>query len=145
MCQILLGLIVDLPLSSGSSSAQVLKATCGLLDYLYLAQLLSQTTDTILRLKKSLVAFHQNKDMVIDLGVRDCFNIPKIHSLLHYGPSILLFGTTDNYNTKQTEQLHINFTNVTFLGLQFSFFTCLLILSHHVTSPFIPLSHDHIT
>ena len=31
-----------------------------------------------------------------------------------------------------------NFRDVTFLGLQFSFFTCLLILSHHVTSPLIP-------
>ena len=34
---------------------------------------------------------------------------------------------------------------VMFLGLQFSFFTCLLILSHHVTFPSFPLSHDHIT
>jgi len=110
MCRILLGLIVDLPLASGSSSARVLKATRGLLDYLYLAQLPSQTTDTILRLEKSLVAFHQNKDVFMDLGVRDHFNIPKIHSLLHYGPSIVLFGTTDNYNTEQTERLHIDFT-----------------------------------
>ena len=69
MCQILLGLIVDLPLASGSSSAWVLKAMHGLLDYLYLAQLPSQTTDTILHLEKSLVAFHQNKDVFMDLGV----------------------------------------------------------------------------
>ena len=32
----------------------------------------------------------------------------------------------------------LNSSGVTFLGLQFSFFTCLLILSHHLTSPFIP-------
>ena len=37
------------------------------------------------------------------------------------------------------------YLHVTFLGLQFSFFTCLLILSHHVTSPSSLLSHDHIT
>ena len=35
--------------------------------------------------------------------------------------------------------------DVTFSGLQFSFFTCLLILSHHVTFPLHFLSHDHIT
>jgi len=29
---------------------------------------------------------------------------------MHYGPSITLFGTTDNYNTEQTERLHIDFT-----------------------------------
>jgi len=46
----------------------------------------------------------------VDLGVRDNFNVPKIHSLLHYSSSIRLFGTTDNYNTEQTERLHIDFT-----------------------------------
>ena len=110
MCQILLGLIINLPLADGSSSAWVLKATCSLLDYLYLAQLPSQMTNMIKCLEQSLVTFHQNKNVFIDLGVQDNFNIQKIHSLLHYGSSILLFSTTDNYNTKQTKWLHINFT-----------------------------------
>jgi len=103
MCRILLGLIVNLRITGGSSSARVLKAMRGLLDFLYLAQLPSQTTDMIARLEGSLVAFHANKDVFVDLGVRDGFNVPKIHSLLHYGQSICLFGTTDNYNTEQTE------------------------------------------
>jgi hypothetical protein len=30
--------------------------------------------------------------------------------MLHYTSSIILFGTTDNYNTEQTERLHIDFT-----------------------------------
>ena len=81
-----------------------------LLDFLYLAQLPSHTTDTIRRLEDTLESFHQNKDVFIDLGVCDHFNVPKVHSLLHYGLSIVLFGTTDNYNTEQTERLHIDFT-----------------------------------
>ena len=44
----------------------------------------------------------------------DHFNVPKIHSLLHYSLSICLFGTADNYNTEQTEQLHINFVKNTY-------------------------------
>ena len=28
--------------------------------------------------------------------------------MLHYSPSIRLFGTTDNYNTEQTERIHID-------------------------------------
>jgi len=36
------------------------------------------------------------------------FNLPKLHSLVHYVESIELFGTTDNYNTKYTERLHID-------------------------------------
>jgi len=110
MCRVLLGLIVDLHLADGSSSARVLKAVRGLLDFLYLAQLPSQTANTISRLERSLVVFHENKDVFVDLGVRDHFNVPKIHSLLHYSSSIRLFGTTDNYNTEQTERLHIDFT-----------------------------------
>jgi len=81
-----------------------------LLDFLYLAQFPSQTANTIVRLEDSLSRFHNNKDVFVDLGVRDHFNIPKIHSLIHYSPSIRLFGTTDNYNTEQTERLHIDFT-----------------------------------
>ena len=36
------------------------------------------------------------------------FNLPKLHSLSHYISSIRLFGTMDNYNTEQSECLHIN-------------------------------------
>ena len=58
----------------------------------------------------SLTRFHENKAVFTDLSVRKHFNIPKIHSLVHYSSSITLFGTTDNYNTEQTERLHIDFT-----------------------------------
>ncbi|KAH9010197.1 hypothetical protein EDB83DRAFT_2508909 [Lactarius deliciosus] len=81
-----------------------------LLDFLYLAQLPSQTTDTLRRLEDSLASFHSNKSIFIDLGIHDHFNIPKVHSLIHYSSSITLFGTTDNYNMEQTERLHIDFT-----------------------------------
>ena len=57
----------------------------------------------------SLATFHKNKEVFLDHGVRDHFNIPKIYGLLHYSSLILLFGTTDNYNTEQTERLHIDF------------------------------------
>jgi hypothetical protein len=40
--------------------------------------------------------------------VRKQFNLSKLHSLTHYESSIRLFGTTDNYNTEQSERLHID-------------------------------------
>ncbi|KAI9437471.1 hypothetical protein H4582DRAFT_1815428 [Lactarius indigo] len=110
MCQILLGLIVNHPLPSGQAPLQLVRTACMLLDFLYLAQLPSQTTDTLRRLEDSLASFHSNKDVFVDLGIRDHFNIPKVHSLIHYSSLIMLFGTTDNYNTEQTERLHIDFT-----------------------------------
>lgn len=110
ICRILIGLVTDLPLPHGQSSIRVLRSVRALLDFLFLAQFRSHTDDTIRRLNNSLTRFHENKAVFIDLGIRTQFNIPKIHSLVHYGSSITLFGTTDNYNTEQTERLHIDFT-----------------------------------
>ena len=109
MCRILLGLILDLPLPGGQVPSRVIKAVRAALDFLYLAQYMSHTSETFRRLDDALVRFHDNKAIFIDLGTRDGFNIPKFHSLLHYQSSITLFGTTDNYNTEQTERLHIDF------------------------------------
>jgi hypothetical protein len=103
MCSILLGLIVDLPVPGGMDSSRVVKATRALLDFLFLAQFRSHTSDTIHRLEECLAAFHNNKAIFVDLGIREHFNIPKLHSLLHYASSIRMFGTTDNYNTEQSE------------------------------------------
>ncbi|KAH8996049.1 hypothetical protein EDB92DRAFT_1770226, partial [Lactarius akahatsu] len=108
MCQILLGLIVDLPLPSVLRTPTT--EVHALLDFLYLAQFPSQTTNTVAQLDSSLAWFHNNKAIFVDLGVCKHFNTPKLHLLMHYSPLIALFGTTDNYNTEQTEQLHIDFT-----------------------------------
>lgn len=43
------------------------------------------------------------------LCTADDFNLPKLHSLLHYVPAIKELGTTDNYNTETTERLHIDY------------------------------------
>ena len=109
ICRVLLGLIIGLPLPGGQASSHVVRAVRALLDFLYLSQLPSHTTDTLRRLQDSLALFHDNKAVFVDLGTRRHFNFPKLHSLLHYVSSIMLFGTTDNYNTEQTERLHIDF------------------------------------
>ena len=110
MCRILLGLIVGLPLSGGQVPSRVVKAVRAILDFVYLAQFPSHTTNTLRRLQESLQSFHVNKGVFIDLGTREGFNFPKLHSMLHYSSSIMQFGTTDNYNTEQTKRLHIDFT-----------------------------------
>ena len=57
----------------------------------------------------ALQRFHANKAIFVDLDIRQHFHFPKLHSLNHYLNSIKLFGTTDNYDTQHTEQLHIDF------------------------------------
>jgi hypothetical protein len=78
------------------------------LDFIYLAQYQSQDDQTLGYLQDALDTFHKHKDVFVQLGIRDHFDIPKIHSLVHYIDSIRQFGATDNYNTEAFERLHID-------------------------------------
>jgi len=108
ICRILLGLVADLKLPDGTSPLPLIHAIRSLLDFLYLAQYPIHTSETLRLLQQSLEKFHEHKQVFVDLGIRNNFNLPKLHSLAHYVESIQLFGTTDNYNTEYTERLHID-------------------------------------
>ncbi|THH20201.1 hypothetical protein EW146_g1111 [Bondarzewia mesenterica] len=110
ICKILLGLIVDLRLRDGRSPIRIYRAVRALLDFLYLAQYPSHTDTTLGYLDDALKRFHANKDIFLEIGVREDFNLPKLHALVHYVASIKLLGTTDNFNTEYSERLHIDFT-----------------------------------
>ncbi|KAJ2978848.1 hypothetical protein NUW54_g11231 [Trametes sanguinea] len=100
MCRFLLGLVIGLPLPDGMSPARLLRAVRAMLDFLYLAQYPAHTTETPELLQDALRRFHANKSVFVDLGIRLNFKLPKLHSLEHYILSIVLFSTTDNYDTQ---------------------------------------------
>ncbi|KAG1727147.1 hypothetical protein EDD22DRAFT_982766 [Suillus occidentalis] len=52
---------------------------------------------------------HMHNDIFLKLGVREHFNIPKFHLMLHYVDAIRLFGSADGSNTELPERLHIDF------------------------------------
>lgn len=108
MAKILLGTI------QGAVPKDVIHATRALLDFTYLAQYASHSDETLGYLADALNAFHKHKPIFIELGIRNNFDFPKIHSLLHYISSIKLFGTTCNYNTEMFERLHIDFIKKSF-------------------------------
>ena len=109
VCRILLGLIVDLDLPSGHSPVRLVRAARAILDALYFAQYPLHSDQTLALLEDSLRRFDENKQIFIDLGVRQNFNINKFHFFRrHYINAIRLYGTTDNYNTEYTERLHID-------------------------------------
>ena len=110
MSHFLLGLVLDLPVTNGQESPQTITAVHALLDFLYLAQLTSHSSSTLVCMEESLSRFHDNKHIFVKLGICNHFKYPKLHLLLHYVPSIRLFGMTDNYNTEQMERLHIDTT-----------------------------------
>ncbi|KAG2131135.1 hypothetical protein BD769DRAFT_1355430 [Suillus cothurnatus] len=108
ICCFLLGVIIDARLPGNMSSTRLLRAVRGLLDFLYLAQYPCHSSETLSLLDEALVLFHDNKEIFIDLGIRNHFNLPKLHATRHYVSMIRFFGTTDNYNTEYTERLHID-------------------------------------
>ncbi|KAG1840328.1 hypothetical protein C8R48DRAFT_679620 [Suillus tomentosus] len=108
ICRFILGIIIDIRLPNNLNAGRLLRAVQGLLDFLYLAQYPCHSSETLHSLDEALDLFHANKDIFIQLGIRNNFNLPKLHATRHYHLMIMLFGTTDNYNTEYTERLHID-------------------------------------
>ncbi|KAG1893712.1 uncharacterized protein F5891DRAFT_1131171 [Suillus fuscotomentosus] len=63
ICQFLLGIIVDIRLPGNLASSRLLKAVHGLLDFLYLAQYPSHSSETLILLDEARTLFHDNKDI----------------------------------------------------------------------------------
>jgi hypothetical protein len=108
MCRILLALVMDAPLAEGLSNQRLVRAVRALMDFAFLAQYPAHTGETLELLEDALSRFHDDKQIFVDLGIRDHFNLPKLHFTRHYVDLIKLYGTTDNFNTEYTERLHID-------------------------------------
>ena len=106
MARLILGVIADMRLVHGFGSTRLLRAVRALLDFMYISQLPLIWTNHLDLLERALDVFHDNKEIFVDLGIRENFNFPKLHACLHYERSIKLFGTLDNYDTQYTEVLH---------------------------------------
>ncbi|KAH7905274.1 hypothetical protein BJ138DRAFT_1138330 [Hygrophoropsis aurantiaca] len=103
MQRIFLGVI------AGAVDGEVLTCARALLDFIYYAQYHSHTDITLQRMQAALDTFHATKDAFIRLGIREHFNIPKLHSLLHYISTIRQLGSLDGFNSENSERLHIDY------------------------------------
>ena len=108
MACILLSLIIDVWLDNGMSNVCLIQAVHALLDFLYLAQYPVHTDDSLELLEDALQCFYDNKDVFVNLGIQESFNLPKLHFASYYIEYIKLYGTLDNFNTEYMEQLHID-------------------------------------
>ena len=115
ICRFLLGLVIDIHLPGNSmSNSCLVRSVHALLDFLYITQYPIHTETTLKLLKDVLSHFHDNKNVFVDLGIHNHFNIPKLHFATHYVKLIKLFGTTDNFNTQYTKCLHIDLAKDTY-------------------------------
>ncbi|KLO05267.1 hypothetical protein SCHPADRAFT_839614 [Schizopora paradoxa] len=93
----------------------IMKAFRGLMDYIYIAQYDSQSTETLRLLRESLKKFHRNKGYISRTGIRDGtrtkgkFNIRKLETF-HQTPRIIReIGSAPQFSTDYTERFHIDF------------------------------------
>lgn len=93
---------------------RVMIAARAVLDFIYLAHYPSHTTSTLEQMADALQKFHDNKAVFVEMGIRQHFNIPKVHWLNHYVASIIDFGSCDGLSTEISERLHIDFAKMAY-------------------------------
>ncbi|KAF8870929.1 hypothetical protein BD779DRAFT_1614010 [Infundibulicybe gibba] len=98
-------------MAGASRDDRVIRAARAITDFIFLASLQSHTSETLAALSRTLDDFHENKDIFIELEARlpAHFNIPKIHSMMHYVALIRRFGSADGFNSESPERLHIDY------------------------------------
>ncbi|KAJ7919735.1 hypothetical protein B0H13DRAFT_1868316 [Mycena leptocephala] len=93
----ILGIIIDIPLPGVQSPVRLIQVVRAILDFVYLAQYPMHTTETLDLLEDARQRFHENKTIFVELGVREDFNLPKLHSWDHYSMNIKLFGRHEKF------------------------------------------------
>ncbi|KAG8909475.1 hypothetical protein FRC00_010035, partial [Tulasnella sp. 408] len=105
MEKVFIGVMINLH----DEDPDIVVAARSLLDFIYLAHYPSHSTSTLQQMKEAIDSFNASKDVFIRTGLREHFNIGKIHSLAHYIPSVIDYGALDGYNSEISERLHIDF------------------------------------
>ncbi|KAJ7444666.1 hypothetical protein FB451DRAFT_1056190 [Mycena latifolia] len=99
---------VFLGVLANATDPRVQLAVRGVLDFIHYAHFETHCDESLAQQDAAWAAFHANKDIFIQLGIRKHFNINKIHKLKHYVDSIRSRGTADGFNTESSERLHID-------------------------------------
>lgn len=95
--------------AGASDHAGVTDIARATIDFISLAQYTQHTDESLAAMSSTLAEFHKAKSVFVQNGIRQHFNIPKVHSMAHYTESIKSRGTADGYNTESPERLHIDF------------------------------------
>lgn len=103
---------VFLAVIAGTASDGVVTCVRAVLDFIYFAHFEHHTTLSLDAMENALRTFHQAKTIFVDEGIREHFNIPKVHSAVHYVPTIRSHGVAPGYNTEATERLHIDYAKL---------------------------------
>ena len=99
---------------SGGVDADIVIVVHALMEFRYLSQAPATTPHTRDRIQAALNEFHDHKQAVVDLGLRqdqkmemDHFHIPKLELMQQVVPSIMQVGSLLQWSTDTTEHAHI--------------------------------------
>ncbi|KAI5980659.1 hypothetical protein EDD15DRAFT_2187253 [Pisolithus albus] len=92
---------------SGAVPRRFLIAVRALVDFRYLAQAPVFTDHSLDRLTNTLQLFHDNKDAVVQAGVRDAWEIPKLELLQSVVSNIRRSGPVIQWSADATEHAHV--------------------------------------
>lgn len=99
---------VFLPAISGLVPAGMVRAIAAFLDFCYLVRRSQIDEDVLLKIDAAVARFHAERDVFIHEGIREHFNLPRQHSILHYRPLIQMFGAPNGICSSITESKHIS-------------------------------------
>jgi nitrogen fixation-related uncharacterized protein len=109
---------------AGGVDDKIVDAARGLVDFIHYAHFETHTDESLGALDHSWSAFHANKDIFKTVGpLREHFNINKLHNIRHYVDAVKSRGTTDGYNTENSERLHIDHAKKAYASSNFNDYT----------------------
>ncbi len=94
---------------AGTAKPDVIICVHAVFDFIYYSHLELHMDESLKKLEDSLHTFHAHKHIFVDDDIHEHFNIPKVHSMVHYAAMIRSHGITGGYNTEALERLHIVF------------------------------------
>ncbi|KAJ7629896.1 hypothetical protein B0H17DRAFT_1164262 [Mycena rosella] len=92
---------------AGHVPSEMVKTISAFLDFCYLVRRNALTTDTLDGVNEALDHFYHHRDIFITTGVRVNISLLRQHSMVHYRPSIILFGSPNGLCSSITESKHI--------------------------------------
>lgn len=98
---------VYLPAIAGHVPDEMVKAVTAYLEFCYLVRRSVITEDTLVAIDQAVERFHHHREIFREMGVRDNFNLPRQHALIHYRRLIQMFGAPNGVCSSITESRHI--------------------------------------
>ncbi|KAJ7744450.1 hypothetical protein DFH07DRAFT_869769 [Mycena maculata] len=92
---------------AGHIPSEMVKCISAFLNFCYLVRWNAITTDTWEEVHEALDRFHTHRDIFIATGVCVDISLPRQHSMVHYLPGIILFGSPNGLCLSITESKHI--------------------------------------